>query len=118
MKRDKTILRKPSEETLLALFKDIESGKVAVTLDRIASGDAITVENGIHHYDTSNKYRVGVFVDCGWFDYVDYVQHGGKKITHGELGRYYPKVDRYVLKFRNKKLSKSVWGIEAKIYEE
>jgi hypothetical protein len=116
MKKPKLALNKPSEETLLVLFKDIESRKVAITLDRIASGDAVTTENGIYHYDTSNKWKIGVYVDCGWFDYIDYVQHGVKKITNGGLERFYPKVDKYVLKFRDKELSKSVWGIEAKIF--
>ncbi len=114
MKRYKTARNKPNEETLLTLFKDIESKKVAITLDRVASAEALTYECGVYHYDTSNKWKIGVYVDCGWFDYIDYVQHGGKKAT--DLNRFYPKVEEYTLRFRDKKLSKSVWGIEAKIY--
>ncbi len=116
MKHDKAMLRKPSEKTLLDLFKDIESGKVAITLDRVASAEALTYECGVYHYDTSNKWKIGVYVDCGWFDYVDYVQHGGKKVNTNGLESFYPKVDEYVDRFRDKKLSKSVWGIEAKIF--
>lgn len=117
MKQDKKLPNKPSQETLLSLFKSIESGEVVLTLDRIASADALTVENGIYHY-TAEKWKIGVFVDSGWFDYVDYVQYGGKRVTQGELRRFYPKVDRYTLRFRDQKLSKSVWGIEAKIFDE
>ena len=62
MNRKRLATNKPSEETLLALFKNIESGKVAITLDRIASAEALTYENGIYHYDTSNKWRIGVYV--------------------------------------------------------
>ncbi len=116
MARNKLPHNKPDEKVLLALFKDIESKEVTITLDRIASAEALTYENGIYHYDTSNKWKIGVYVDCGWFDYIDYVQHGGKKVTNEELDKFYPKVNNYVLRFREKKISKSVWGIEAKIF--
>jgi len=109
-------MKRPTEEELLSLLKRIESGKLTITLDKIASTEAIKTENGVFHFDTSNKWGVGVFVDCGKFDYIDYIQHGGMRLDHGKLDQYYPGVREYSLTFRDPSLAKKIWGIEAKIY--
>ncbi|MBI4983547.1 hypothetical protein HZC32_02785 [Candidatus Woesearchaeota archaeon] len=62
-------MKRPTEEQLLNLLKSIESGKVTLILDRVASAEAIEIENGVFNFDTSNKWRVGVYVDYGEFDY-------------------------------------------------
>lgn len=106
----------PSEEQLLALLKGVECGRISVELDEKTSAESVRQENGIYHYHTSNKWRVGVYVDCGEFDYIDYIQHGGKRIDYGRLEKYYPKVVQHANRFRNKNLAKRVWGIEAKLF--
>ena len=110
--------KRPSEETLLNLLKDIENGKITVLLDRKASKAAIENENGVYHFDTSNKWKIGVYVDCGKFDYIQYVSHGGTKIDFDKICRYCPKADQYSEKFRDKDLAKKVWGIEAEIFAD
>ena len=99
-------IRWPNEEQLLNLLKDIESGKVSVKLDKKESADL-----SVYHFDTSNKWRIGVFIDCGEFDYIDYIRHGGKIIDYDKLRRFCPKVNEYASKFRDRKLAKKVWGI-------
>ena len=111
-------LKKLSEETLLKLLQDIENRKVTVTLDRAKSKEAIEDENGIYHFETSNKWKIGVSVDCGKFDYIQYVSHGGAKIDFDKICRYCPKADQYSEKFRDTDLAKKVWGIEAKIFAD
>jgi len=109
-------MKKPTEKQLLDLFNHIKSDKLTIILDKIASEEAIKTENGVFHFNTSNKWQVGVFVDCGKFDYIDYIQHGGTHINHAKLVKYYPRVIEYSLEFRNPELAKKVWGIEAKRY--
>ncbi len=111
-------LKKLSEETLLNLLQDIENRKVTVTLDRAKSKEAIEDENGIYHFETSNKWKIGVSVDCGRFDYIQYISHGGTNIDFDKICRYYPKVDQYSEKFRDTDLAKKVWGIEAEIFAD
>lgn len=103
--------RWPKEEQLLNLLKDIESGKVSVKLDKKESADS-----AVYHFDTSNKWGIGIFIDCGEFDYIEYICHGGKIIDYDKLHKFYPKVTEYALKFRDGKLAKKVWGIELKLY--
>ncbi|MBI2668611.1 hypothetical protein HYX14_02090 [Candidatus Woesearchaeota archaeon] len=109
-------MKRPMEENLVALLNDIEKGKVSIALDTAASADALKNENGVYYFDTSKKWRMGVFVDCGWFDYIDSLQHGGTRLDSGTLNQHYPTVVEYSRRFRDHALSKSVWGIEAKIY--
>ena len=109
-------MKRPTEEHILNLFKQIELGKVTVTLDTITSAEAIKNENGVFHFDTSNKWRIGVFVDCGKFDYIDYIADSRTKVDYGKLNQYYPKISGSYSKFRNQKYAKKIWGIEAKIY--
>lgn len=109
-------MRKPTEEQLLTILREIESRKISVTLDQVASAEAISRENGIYHFDTPDKWRIGVFVDCGKFDYIDYLQHGGTRIGYNQLCRYYPKVEVYANRFRDSEATKEIWGIEAKIF--
>lgn len=106
------------EKELLTILKDIKSGKVTITLDEKASSEAVKRENGIYHFDASNKWKIGVFVDCGKFDYVDYIRHGGKKVDYNQLTRFYPKIIDYASQFRESKVAKKVWGIEARIYAQ
>lgn len=104
------------EEQLLNLLRDIESGQVTLTLDSLASVTALETENGLFHYDTSNGYRIGIFVDCGRFDYLDYIQKGRVRTDYHRLNKHYPQVREYYLKFRNPRLAQKVWGIKAKLY--
>ncbi len=110
--------RQPTEKQLLNLLQDIEKGKVSVNLDEQASAQAMEWENGIHYFDTSNKWRIGVFVDCGRFDYVDSMQHGGTKVEYWQLDKFYPETTMYANRFRDVELGKRIWGIEAKMYAD
>lgn len=116
MKKKGYTRRKPSEEQLLTLLRKIDKGKVSLTLDERASAEAMKHENGIHFFDTSNKWRIGIYVDCGKFDYIDSMQHGGTKVEYWQLGKFYPKVKKFALKYREDNLGQKVWGIEAKTY--
>jgi len=105
----------PSEKELLKLLEGIEKGKIAVELDRKASEESIEDENRVYHFN-AGKWRIGVFVDCGDFDYIEYIQHGGKKVTHSQIEEYYPKVDEYIAEKLSCGRGNKIFGIEKKIF--
>jgi len=111
-------MKRPTENDLMKLLQNIEKGKISITLDEKTSAHAQESENGIYFFDTSTKWRIGVFVDCGWVDYVDSISHGGTKIDYRQLQEYYPEVEEFSQKYRTRELSEKVWGIKAKMYSE
>ncbi len=113
MKR-KSHEKRLSEQQLLNLLRDIEQGEVGLTLDRLASAAALEVENGIYYFNTSDKWQIAVFVDCGKFDYIEHMQHGGVKIDNRQLRLHYPAVEHYAIRFREN----NAFGIEKHLYQE
>jgi hypothetical protein len=51
-----------------ALLRDISSGAVTLTLDRPVG------YSGVEFYTAPNGWRIGVFNDCGEWDYIDFVE--------------------------------------------
>ncbi len=104
------------KKRLLDILTGIESGKIKIELDKEASKEAIEQESGIYLFKASNKWTIGIFVDCGRFDYIDSFQYGGTKIDYATLNRYYKRVVDNSKKYRDKELSEKVWGIKPKIF--
>lgn len=104
--------KKLQEKHLLEILVGIESKRINIELDKEASKEAIEQESGIYFFKASNNWTIGIFVDCGLFDYIDSFQHGGTKIDYATLNRYYKGVVDNSKKYRNKDLSEKVWGIK------
>ncbi len=106
--------KQASEQQLLRLLQDIEHGRVSLTLDRLASAAALEVENGVYYFNTSRKWQIAVFVDCGRFDYIEFLRHGGTQIDHHQLQAHYPSVAHYATRFRET----DAFGIERQLYRD
>lgn len=108
--KERGIQRIP-ESRVISLLEDIENGKIKVMLNRNEPRDKENV-SGVFHYNTSNGWAIGVYVDCSQFDYFDYIQHGGKKLDYSLINRYYKKVENFEQRFRRKDVARRIFGIE------
>jgi len=82
----------PFKETdLLKLFADIEAGTVKIR-------PAIIVDPayyGTMFYYTPSGWKIAIFIDYGYWQYIEAISGNGQTINREQIKQFYPQIARY-----------------------
>jgi hypothetical protein len=80
-----------TEAGLLEFLKAIEHGDVTLNPDI----DPNEVYAGVVPYAASNGWHIAIFNDCNVWDYIEWVEAGGERVTYEHIIREMPEIQGY-----------------------
>jgi len=80
-----------TEAGILAFLRSVEQSEVTLTPDL----DPHEVYAGVVPYSASNGWRIAIFNDCNQWDYIEWIEADGERVTYEEIDREMRLVDKY-----------------------
>lgn len=84
------VSRKSIDDKLLGFLKAIERGEI-----KLVPNDRRPMDFVLCEYKASNGWTICIFNDCGEWDYIEWIQAGGRRYSYHYLAKHCPKTADY-----------------------